>query len=149
MRQEGLRRQEPDAGGSQFKSQRQPIQVHTQFGSGPCIGSSELKAGEQAACSVHEESHRRRLSDTLGSQVLGEIRQGKGSHGKDLFGLHMQHRSARHQDPEMRADRKEVLDLWSSGHDLLEVVEQQQQAFVLQKPFHQIEQKEPFTLFDR
>jgi hypothetical protein len=64
------------------------------------------------------------------SQVFGEIRQGKGSNGKDLFGLQMQHRSARHQDPEMRADRKEVLDLWSSGHDLLEVIEQQQQAFV-------------------
>jgi hypothetical protein len=130
MRQEGLRRQEPDAGGSQFEGQRQPIQVHTQFGNRSCIGGSELKAGEQAACPLHEESHGRRLGDVLGSQVLGEIRQGEGSHGKDLFGLHMQQRSARHQDPELRADREEVLDLWSSGHDLLEVIEQQQQAFV-------------------
>ena len=42
-----------------------------------------------------------------------------------------------------------MLELWRGGHDLLKVVEQQQQALVLQNQFHQIEQWEPFELFDR
>jgi hypothetical protein len=74
------------------------------------------------------------------SQVFGEIRQGKGSNGKELFGLQMQHCPARHQDRERRAEREEVLDLRSGSHDLLEVVEQQQQALVVQKQLQQIEQ---------
>src|SRR5437763_84536 len=61
----------------------------------------------------------------------------------------MQHGSAGHEDRELRAEREEVFDLWSGGHDLLKVVEQQQQALVSQKLVHQIEQEEPFTLFER
>src|SRR5947209_168422 len=148
-RQEGLRWQESDAGGGQFQRQREPIQAHTQLGNCSCIGCRELKAGELAACPLHEESHGRRLGDALGSQVLGEIRQGKGSNGKELFGLQMQYRSARHQDRELRAEREEVLDLWRGGHDLLKVVQQQQQTLVLQKQFQEVEQWEPFELFDR
>src|SRR5437868_6860975 len=61
----------------------------------------------------------------------------------------MQYCSARHQDRELRADREEMLDLWSGGHDLLEVVEQQQHVLVLQRELHQIEQWEPFAFFER
>ena len=98
---------------------------------------------------MHEEGHGRRLGDVRRRQVLGEIRQGERSHGKDLFGLQMQHRSACHQDGELRAESEEMLELWRGGHDLLKVVKQQQQAFVLQNQLHQLEQWEPFALVDR
>src|SRR2546426_1011062 len=60
----------------------------------------------------------------------------------------MQHCPARHQDRERRAEREEVLDLRSGSHNLLKVVEQQQQALVVQEQLHQIEQWESLTLFD-
>src|SRR5260370_22220646 len=50
----------------------------------------------------------------------------------------MQHFTARHYYLQTRANRQQFLDEWSSRHDLLEVVQQQQEVLAAQRNLHPI-----------
>jgi hypothetical protein len=88
--EQGLRRQQFDAGGGQFNGQGQAIQAHTDFGDGAGIGRREQEAGLDGLGTRHKERGRCIVSELLAVRQLGEVRRGERQHGKLVFAHQMQ-----------------------------------------------------------
>src|SRR5436305_9064768 len=65
-----------------------------------------------------------------------------------MFASNVEGGTAGHQDGEVWATGQQVGQVWGGGQDLLEVVEQEQQVFVMERSFEQIEQGPRCGLFE-
>src|SRR5947207_5059525 len=116
------------------------MQSRTRLSNRMRIGRRQLKAGQLAACPLHKEGDRCRLSDALRSETFGEIRQREGSDGNDLFGREMKHSPASDQDLQVGTAGQELLDLGSSGDHLLEVIKYEQEVLLAHKGLHLLQE---------
>src|SRR6266566_10133411 len=116
----------------QFDGQRQPIQAHTDLGDSSGVGGSHLEVGTGSLHTLKEEGYCRILGEGLASWKMGEVGERQWRDGKLVFPTDMQHGTAGYQDLELRAVSQQVRKPRCRCGYLLEVVEEQQQALVLQ-----------------
>ena len=135
--QQGGWRQQPGPRGGQLDRQRQAIQPRADLGNHRGIFRREREVGAHRLRACHKQRHCR-----VGGQRLGRggawRGQGQRRHGQLVLARKMQRDPARHQRAQVRALRQQRGHQRRGTHNLLEVIEHQQQRFIAQRVLKQL-----------
>src|SRR5216683_6102285 len=146
--QERLWWEEFDAGRGQFDRQRQPVQAGTDLDDSTRIAGIQLKIWLDCLGALEEEGNGGIVGEELRSRKLCEVRKRQGWDGTFVFPLDVQGGTAGHEDAQVGATGQQVRQVWGRWQDLLEVVEQEQQALVSQEGFEEVQQGSRSAIFD-
>jgi hypothetical protein len=146
--QQGLRREQLDAGSGQFDGERQAIQVCTNLSESRGVGRGHLERRLNSLGTLEEEGNGGIVRQGIYGGKLFKIRERQWRNGKLVFPLDVQGGATGDQDAEVWATGQQVRQLWCRWQELLEVVEQEQQVLVSQKCFEEVQQGSRSTLFE-
>jgi hypothetical protein len=132
-REQRHRWEDSDAGSGQLNSQWQAFQPPADFGHDGRVSRRKGEVGDNRLRAGHKEAAAIDLGDSLHGHRASGHRNGEGRHGKELFAREPEPRTAGHQDLEAGAGGEERSYAWSRLNHLLEIVEGQEQVFVLQE----------------
>ena len=138
--QQGLRREQLDAGCRQFDSQRQPLQTGADCRHGTRISCGQLKIGLDGPSSLQEKRHGRHLRQVLAFGKLWEIGDSQGGYGEFVFSRQMQGSTAGDQHVQAGARSEQDGECCRGSYHLLKVVQQQEQVVVTQSRLQLLKQ---------
>jgi len=141
-----VHRQHMEPGRRQLDSQRQPVQLPTDRHHRGRILRAQQETRLHRLCALHEQPHRVRLPQQIQVRFCRRPRHGVGyrehGHGPDRLLRDPQRELAGGQDPQPRAGLQQPGGQGGAGrHDMLAVVQDQQQAPGLQAPDQRIRRR--------
>src|SRR2546421_4532874 len=139
--QQGLGRQQFTPRRSQLQGQGQPVQLDADLGESSRVVLRECKIGLHCLRTLNEKGDRPILQKLLMRWQVERIGQGERRNRKLVFSLHVQDRSAGHQDLDGGTGQEEFNQRGRGLEDLLKIIQQQQKVFVTQERFERGEQR--------
>src|SRR6266699_458384 len=141
--QQGLGRQQFAPRRCQLQGQGQPVQSDTDLGDCCRVILRKDKSGLHHLRTLHEQGDRRVVQQLLMCWQVEWIGQGERRNRKLVFPLHMQDRSAGHQNFEGWTGQQQFHQRGRGCKYLLKIIQQQQEVFVTQERFERLEER-PF-----
>ena len=136
-----LWRQESAPRCRQLKGQWQPVQSDADLDYSGSVVLRKDKLGLHHLRTLNEKGDCRILQQLLICWQVERIRQGEWRHRELVFPLHVQDRSAGHQDLDGWTGQEQFNQRGRSWEDLLEIIQQQQEVFVTQERFERLEEQ--------
>src|SRR5205807_7828971 len=127
----------------QLNRQWQPVQSDADLGYSSCVVLRKDKLGLHRLRTLNEKGDRRVVQQLLVRWQVERIGQGERRNRKLVFTLHVQYRSAGHQDLDGWTGQEQFNQRGRGFEYLLEIIQQQQEVFVTQERFERLEQR-PF-----
>src|SRR5215472_2308732 len=109
---EGLRGEQFDACGGQFKSKGQAIEVNTDLGDGTSIGRGELETGLDGLGVLEKEGDGGKVRQGIWRRKVFDVGYCQRWDGKLMFALDAQHGSAGDQHFQVGARGQQVGQVW-------------------------------------
>jgi hypothetical protein len=125
----------------QLQGQWQPVQSNADLGYSCRVVLSKGKIGLHGLRTLNEKGDRRVLQKLLMCWQMEWIGQGERRNRKLVFTLHMQYRSAGHQNLDGWTGQEQFNQRGCSFKYLLKIIQQQQEGFVTQESFERLEQR--------
>src|SRR5438067_4142808 len=114
--------QEFDASSSQFNSQREAIEAHTNLGECCSIGRGHIKGWDMCLGALDKESNRSKVCDGFLVKTLFQIRQCQWGNGDALFTAKAKGNATGNEYFHVRTGPQQDLKRWSRLDNLLEIV---------------------------
>src|SRR5439155_12196629 len=124
-----------------LQGQGQPVQSDTDLGDCCRVVLRKDKSGLHHLRPLNEKGDRRVVQQLLMCWQVEWIGQGERRNRKLVFPLHMQDRSAGHQDLARWTGQQQFHQRGRGCEDLLKIIQQQQEVFVLQERFERLEER--------
>ena len=130
-----------DAGRRQLKREGESVQPHTQRGDGRRRDVGHLEVGFDRPCPLDEERDRSSVDELRQRGEVLQVRQRQRCHRILLLATQLEPGAAGHQHLQAGRRLEQVGDEGRGAHDLLEVVQQNQQAPVAQIGHQRLQQR--------
>ena len=130
--------QQPQPRGHELERERQAVEASADGGDRGGVLLRQLEAGGYLPGALHQEPHGGYPLDVPDRRHPREVGHGERLDGVLPFAPHAQGRPARNQNLQEGAGREQGRDLGSGFQEVLEVVEHEQQVFLLQVPVQRL-----------
>src|SRR3989442_1559990 len=125
----------------QLQGQGQPVQPDADLGYSSRVVLRKDKSGLHGLRTLNEKGDRRVVQKLLMCWQMEWIGQGERRHRKLVFPLHVQDRSAGHQNRDGGTGQEQFNQRGRSCEDLLKIIQQQQEVLVTQERFERLEER--------